>query len=576
MSVQGPQVNPALSGIADLFPASGEVLRFTTAGSVDDGKSTLIGRLLHDSHGVYEDQLASVRNSRINRSSGPLDFSLLTDGLRAEREQGITIDVAYRYFATPRRKFIIADTPGHEQYTRNMATGASTANAAVVLIDATKGVLSQSRRHTYIASLLGIRHVVAAVNKMDIVGYSQQVFDRISREFSELAGRLGLAAVYTIPVSALEGDNVVSRSSNMPWFDGAALLEHLENIRVGDTEATSPARFPVQYVIRPDSTFRGYAGQVASGAFRRGQEVFALPSNVKTRIKSIITFDGELEEVRRGSSVTLNLEDQVDISRGDLLVAADALPSVSRKLDAAMVWLHPDEVDQHKLYLLKHTTRLVRARVTRIHHRIDMDTLARVDATTLRMNDIASVSLETTLPLFFDLYREIKSTGSFILIDPVSNATVAAGMIEGSILDVQASYQRYSASLTGPVSVEERYARFGHRSGAVWVEGRPGLARLIERRLFEDGWQVKLIENGDFEECDMISAVRALQAAGTIAVLSFSGHAPYKQQVYDLFTPAAFFDCASFNGPDGEAAASVVDHMTNWRESMAIHGNGAE
>lgn len=466
MSVQGPQVHSALREIADLFPASGEVLRFTTAGSVDDGKSTLIGRLLHDSHGVYEDQLASVRNSRINRSSGPLDFSLLTDGLRAEREQGITIDVAYRYFSTPRRKFIIADTPGHEQYTRNMATGASTADAAVVLIDATKGVLSQSRRHAYIASLLGIRHVVAAVNKMDIVGYSQRVFDRISHEFYELAERLGLADVYPIPVSALEGDNVASRSANMPWFNGPALLEHLENIRIGDTEAARPARFPVQYVIRPDSTFRGYAGQVASGAFHRGQEVFALPSNVKTRIKSIITFDGELDEVRPGRSVTLNLEDEVDISRGDLLVAADALPSVSRKFDAGMVWLHPDELDQHKLYLLKHTTRIVRARVTRIHHRIDMDSLGRVEATTLRMNDIASVSLETTLPLFFDLYREIKSTGSFILIDPVSNATVAAGMVEGTILDVQPSHRTYSGTSIAPVSVEERYARFGHRTAA--------------------------------------------------------------------------------------------------------------
>jgi bifunctional enzyme CysN/CysC/sulfate adenylyltransferase subunit 1 len=575
MSVQGPPLTSALSEIADLFPASGEVLRFTTAGSVDDGKSTLIGRLLHDSHGVYEDQLASVRNSRINRSSGPLDFSLLTDGLRAEREQGITIDVAYRYFSTPRRKFIIADTPGHEQYTRNMATGASTADAAVVLIDATKGVLSQSRRHAYIASLLGIRHVVAAVNKMDIVGYSQEVFDRISREFFELSEMLGLADVYPIPVSALEGDNVVSRSANMPWFDGAALLEHLENIKIGDTEVTRPARFPVQYVIRPDSTFRGYAGQVESGSFRRGQQVFALPSNVKTRIKSILTFDGELEEAMAGRSVTLNLEDEVDVSRGDLLVAADALPSVSRKFDAGMVWLHPDEVDQHKLYLLKHTTRLVRARVTGIHHRIDMDTLARVDATTLRMNDIASVSLETTLPLFFDLYREIKGTGSFILIDPVSNATVAAGMIEGTILDVPQSHHGVGGTAAA-VTPEERYARFGHGSGAVWVEGRPELARLIERRLFDDGWQVKMIEDADSGPSEMTAVARVLQASGIIAILSVVGHAPDKDQVCDLFTPTTFFDCVNSAGSDVEAAAAVVNRLTIWREAMAIQGNGAE
>jgi bifunctional enzyme CysN/CysC/sulfate adenylyltransferase subunit 1 len=575
MSVQGPPLTSALSEIADLFPASGEVLRFTTAGSVDDGKSTLIGRLLHDSHGVYEDQLASVRNSRINRSSGPLDFSLLTDGLRAEREQGITIDVAYRYFSTPRRKFIIADTPGHEQYTRNMATGASTADAAVVLIDATKGVLSQSRRHAYIASLLGIRHVVAAVNKMDIVGYSQEVFDRISREFFELSEMLGLADVYPIPVSALEGDNVVSRSANMPWFDGAALLEHLENIKIGDTEVTRPARFPVQYVIRPDSTFRGYAGQVESGSFRRGQQVFALPSNVKTRIKSILTFDGELEEAMAGRSVTLNLEDEVDVSRGDLLVAADALPSVSRKFDAGMVWLHPDEVDQHKLYLLKHTTRLVRARVTGIHHRIDMDTLARVDATTLRMNDIASVSLETTLPLFFDLYREIKGTGSFILIDPVSNATVAAGMIEGTILDVPQSHHGVGGTAAA-VTPEERYARFGHGSGAVWVEGRPELARLIERRLFDDGWQVKMIEDADSGPSEMTAVARVLQASGIIAILSVVGRAPDKDQVCDLFTPTTFFDCVNSAGSDVEAAAAVVNRLTIWREAMAIQGNGAE
>jgi bifunctional enzyme CysN/CysC/sulfate adenylyltransferase subunit 1 len=575
MSVQGPPLTSALSEIADLFPASGEVLRFTTAGSVDDGKSTLIGRLLHDSHGVYEDQLASVRNSRINRSSGPLDFSLLTDGLRAEREQGITIDVAYRYFSTPRRKFIIADTPGHEQYTRNMATGASTADAAVVLIDATKGVLSQSRRHAYIASLLGIRHVVAAVNKMDIVGYSQEVFDRISREFFELSEMLGLADVYPIPVSALEGDNVVSRSANMPWFDGAALLEHLENIKIGDTEVTRPARFPVQYVIRPDSTFRGYAGQVESGSFRRGQQVFALPSNVKTRIKSILTFDGELEEAMAGRSVTLNLEDEVDVSRGDLLVAADALPSVSRKFDAGMVWLHPDEVDQHKLYLLKHTTRLVRARVTGIHHRIDMDTLARVDATTLRMNDIASVSLETTLPLFFDLYREIKGTGSFILIDPVSNATVAAGMIEGTILDVPQSHHGVGGTAAA-VTPEERYARFGHGSGAVWVEGRPELARLIERRLFDDGWQVKMIEDAGSGPSEMTAVARVLQASGIIAILSVVGHAPDKDQVCDLFAPTTFFDCVNSAGSDVEAAAAVVNRLTIWREAMAIQGNGAE
>ncbi len=433
MGAPGVQLDSALSEILHLFPSHSEVLRFTTAGSVDDGKSTLIGRLLYDSQSVYEDQLSSVRNSRINRSTGPLDFSLLTDGLRAEREQGITIDVAYRYFSTPRRKFIIADTPGHEQYTRNMATGASTADAAVVLIDATKGVLSQSRRHAYIASLLGIRHVVAAVNKMDIVGYSQQVFDRIAHDFLALAEKLGLADVYPVPVSALEGDNVVRRSERMPWFDGPALLEYLEQLKVHDTESSRPARFPVQYVIRPDSGFRGFAGQVASGTFRPGQSVVALPSGIKTRVKSIVTFDGDADAAAAGSAVTLTLENEVDVSRGDLLAAEGNLPSVSRRFVASMVWMHPTELDQHKLYLLKHTTRMVRARVTRVYHRVDVDSLAKLEAHSLRMNDIASVEVETTLPLFFDVYREIRSMGSFILIDPLTNATVAAGMIEGAL-----------------------------------------------------------------------------------------------------------------------------------------------
>ncbi len=456
MGAPGVQLDSALSEILHLFPSHSEVLRFTTAGSVDDGKSTLIGRLLYDSQSVYEDQLSSVRNSRINRSTGPLDFSLLTDGLRAEREQGITIDVAYRYFSTPRRKFIIADTPGHEQYTRNMATGASTADAAVVLIDATKGVLSQSRRHAYIASLLGIRHVVGAVNKMDIVGYSQQVFDRIAHDFLALAEKLGLADVYPVPVSALEGDNVVRRSERMPWFDGPALLEYLEQLKVHDTESSRPARFPVQYVIRPDSGFRGFAGQVASGTFRPGQAVVALPSGIQTRVKSIVTFDGDADAAAAGSAVTLTLENEVDISRGDLLAAEGNLPSVSRRFAASMVWLHPTELDQHKLYLLKHTTRVVRARVTRVCHRVDVDSLAKLEAHSLRMNDIASVEVETTLPLFFDVYREIRSMGSFILIDPLTNATVAAGMIEGALQSEGLFPAQGVGDPVVPVSPEER------------------------------------------------------------------------------------------------------------------------
>ena len=572
MGVPGVQLDSALSEIGHLFPSRSEVLRFTTAGSVDDGKSTLIGRLLYDSQSVYDDQLASVRNSRINRSTGPLDFSLLTDGLRAEREQGITIDVAYRYFSTPRRKFIIADTPGHEQYTRNMVTGASTADAAVVLIDATKGVLSQSRRHAYIARLLGIGHVVGAVNKMDVVGYSQQVFDRIAHDFLSLAEKLGLADVYPVPVSALEGDNVVNRSQRMPWFDGPALLEYLEDLNVHDAESSRPARFPVQYVIRPDSGFRGFAGQVASGFFRAGQSVVALPSGVKTRVKSVVTFDGEGEVAKSGSSVTLTLEDEVDVSRGDLLCAAGDLPSVSRRLVASLVWMHPTELDLHKFYVLKHTTRLVRARVTRVHYRVDVDSLGKLEANSLRMNDIGWVEVETTLPLFFDIYREIRSMGSFILIDPLTNATVAAGMIEEAI-------QGAGVSQTGdsvvPVSPEERATHFGHPPAVVWVKGDQELAELIERQLFEGGWFAYLISASDYEVRDLIPLVRAIRSAGMLVVLSVNGGDEYREQVRELFGPPAFFEADADEKPLGEVAGDIIERLTMWRETATAKGNGA-
>jgi bifunctional enzyme CysN/CysC/sulfate adenylyltransferase subunit 1 len=549
----------SLSEIGHLFPASSEVLRFTTAGSVDDGKSTLIGRLLYDSQGVYEDQLASVRNSRINRSTGPLDFSLLTDGLRAEREQGITIDVAYRYFSTPRRKFIIADTPGHEQYTRNMATGASTADAAVVLIDATKGVLSQSRRHAYIASLLGIRHVVAAVNKMDIVGYSQQVFDRIAADFMVLANKLGLRDAYVIPISALEGDNVVRGSERMPWFAGPALLRYLEELRVHDAEAHSPGRFPVQCVIRPDASFRGFAGQVTSGTFSRGESVVALPSGVKSRIKSLVSFDGELEEAGPGSSVTVALEDEVDVSRGDLLAPESAVPSMSRRFRASMVWMHPSELSCGKLYLLKHTTRTVRAHITRVHHRVDIDSLEKLEANALRMNDIGSVDVETTLPLYFDSYRHIRSTGSFILIDQLSNATVAAGMIEGAIDDGQTPHPN------APVTAEQRAARVGHESGVVWIEDSPSVAAMVERRLFDEGWFVQQIDIREFDPGAVPAVVQALRRSGLLVIVS-ADRSDLKPKLVEDAGALRFFEIASTFGTDAEQADEVIERLARWRE----------
>ena len=575
MGTPGIQTDSTLSEITQLFPSHSQVLRFTTAGSVDDGKSTLIGRLLYDSQSVYDDQMASVRSSRINRSTGPLDFSLLTDGLRAEREQGITIDVAYRYFSTPRRKFIIADTPGHEQYTRNMATGASTADAAVVLIDATKGVLSQSRRHASIASLLGIRHVVGAVNKMDLVGYSQQVFDRIAQDFLALTEKLGLVDVYPVPVSALEGDNVVRRSRHMPWFDGPALLEYLEDLTLHATEVSRPARFPVQYVIRPDSGFRGFAGQVAAGVFHVGQSVVALPSGVKTRVKSVVTFDGKREVAEAGTAVTLTLEDEVDLSRGDLLAAEGALPSMSRTFVASLVWMHPTELDLHKLYVLKHTTRLVRARVTQVHFRLDVDSLGKLESNSLRMNDIGSVDVETTLPLFFDSYREIKSMGSFILIDPLTNATVAAGMIEEANQGAALSQPGATGDPVAPVSPQERTARFGHPPAVVWVKGDAKLAQLLNRRLFADGWFTHLIGASDYEERDLASLLGAFRTAGLLVVLAVDGGNDHQELCREVFGSTAFFRADSNEKPPDELASDIVDRLTIWRETGAMNGNGA-
>ncbi len=406
-----------------------DLLRFTTAGSVDDGKSTLIGRLLYDSRNVYEDQLESVTKASAGRNAGAIDFSLLTDGLRAEREQGITIDVAYRYFATPRRKFIIADTPGHEQYTRNMVTGASTAELAIVLVDARKGLLPQSRRHAYIASLLGLRHVVIAVNKMDLVEYEQRVFDRIEADFRAFLAQFRSMEPYFIPISALAGDNVVAGSRNMPWFSGPSLLEYLETVPVGDAAQLSAFRFPVQRVVRPNQEFRGYAGTVASDRIRVGDPVAIFPSGRRSSIASISTFDGDVQQAETGEAVTLTLTDNVDVVRGDMLAAANDPPEISNSIQATLVWLSDVPAELHKRYRLKHTTRQESAELKQIEYRININTLEREPAETLEMNAIAVANLETARPLYFDSYSTNRTTGSFILIDPVTNATVAAGMI---------------------------------------------------------------------------------------------------------------------------------------------------
>ncbi len=414
-----------------------EMLRFTTAGSVDDGKSTLIGRLLHDTKSVYEDQLASIRASRVNRAgAGQVDLSLLTDGLKAEREQGITIDVAYRYFSTSKRKFIIADTPGHEQYTRNMATGASTADVAIVLIDAKAfaklgTLLPQSRRHTYIASLLRIPHVVAAVNKMDIVDWSEELFAQISAEYTALATKLGLPSVEIIPLSALTGDNVVEPSTHMSWYSGRTLLDYLETVPLQTSSPRSePFRFPVQLVVRPNADFRGFGGRVERGEVHPGMAVRALPSGRTTRVKSIVTFDGELKSATAPRSVTLELEDEIDLSRGEMLVAEEtAEPSTATAFRAMVVWMHEAPLLPGATYLLKHTVRTVRATVRGLNYRVEVSTADHIPATQLGMNDIAEVVFDTSLPLFFDPYATNREMGAFILIDPLSNATVGAGMI---------------------------------------------------------------------------------------------------------------------------------------------------
>jgi len=491
-----------------------DLLRFTTAGSVDDGKSTLIGRLLFDSQSVYEDQLKAVTKASVNRSAGAIDFSLLTDGLRAEREQGITIDVAYRYFATARRKFIIADTPGHEQYTRNMATGASTADLAAILIDARNGVLQQSRRHGYIASLLGIPNLVVAVNKMDAVGYDEAIFRTIETEYREFIGRLHAPHVYFLPISALEGDNVVRASRHMPWFQGPSLLEFLETVPVQHRTRAAAFRFPVQRVIRPDQNFRGYAGQIVSGAVRPGDGILSLPSGQRSRVKSIETFDGRLEEAVAPMSVTLTLEDEVDISRGDMLASAQKPPDVARQFDASMVWLNEQPLDLSRRYMLKHTTQTLPAEVKAVKHRVNIKTLEHEAADCLEMNGIGVLRIETSRPIYFDAYTQNRFTGSLILIDQETNATVGAGMLLAPVIVERDRPKAVVIDLRHErVTPVERLARYRHGGGTVSLGHRRTLAWMLERRLFDRGCVATVIEHASGE------TLETLEKAGLLVLL---------------------------------------------------------
>ncbi len=411
-----------------------ELLRFTTAGSVDDGKSTLIGRLLYDSKSIFEDQIAAIKQSSERKGLAHIDLSLLTDGLRSEREQGITIDVAYRYFATPKRKFIIADTPGHIQYTRNMVTGASTANLALILVDARNGIVEQTRRHSYIASLLQIPHIIVCVNKMDLVDYSEEVFDSIVDSYTEFASKLDINDIRYIPISALAGDNVVNHSENTKWYHGATLLHTLETIHIGSDYNHIDARFPVQTIIRPHSTeyhdYRGYAGRIAGGIFRPGDKVTVLPSGLSSAIKSIDTFNGRLEEAFSPMSVSITLEDDIDVSRGDMIVKENNVPEMSQDLDVMLCWFNAKKANTAAKYYLRQSTREVRTVIKEVVYKMDINNLQRVeDDKEIKMNDIVRVRLRTTQPVVFDAYRKNRSTGSIILVDETTNETVAAGMI---------------------------------------------------------------------------------------------------------------------------------------------------
>jgi bifunctional enzyme CysN/CysC len=505
------------------------LLRFTTVGSVDDGKSTLIGRLLMDTENIYDDQLEAVKKVAKRKGEEEIDLSLLTDGLAAEREQGITIDVAYRYFQTPKRKFIIADTPGHVQYTRNMVTGASTANLAIILIDARRGVLEQSRRHGFIASLLQVSHMIVAVNKIDLVDYSQEIFDSIVEEYDEYSRKLDIKDITYIPVSALKGDNVVVKSEKTPWYDGPTVLHTLENVHIGSDLNVRDFRFPVQYVIRPDLNFRGYAGRIVAGSVSSGEEIAVLPSGLVSKVKTITTMDGDLEEARAPQSVVITLEDEIDISRGDMIVRRQNLPQVENNIDVILCWMGNDPLEIGKNYFIKHTTRTVNASISKLIYMFDVNTLHRTDATehnlfceliktphrtdvnTLLLNEIGRAELKLTQPIMLDQYNKNRETGSFIIIDPDTNFTVGAGMIRGAVRSIEETIHAEGKTDVEeelpikveierePVSLKEREERYKHKTAVIWFTGLSGagkstIAKSLERILFSTGIHTAVLD----------------------------------------------------------------------------------
>jgi bifunctional enzyme CysN/CysC len=545
-----------------------ELLRFITCGSVDDGKSTLIGRLFYESKMIYEDQLAAITKDSTKfgtTGAGEIDLALFTDGLEDERQQGITIDVAYRYFSTDKRKFIIADTPGHEQYTRNMATGASTADLAIILIDARHGVLVQTKRHSFIVSLLGIKHVVVAINKMDIVGYSQETYDKIRADYQAFAARLDLPDVHFLPLSALKGDNVVTPSPNTAWYNGPTLMHLLETVYIGSDRNLEDLRFPVQHVLRPNLNFRGFSGTLASGIIRKGDEIMALPSRKTSRVKSIVTFDGEPEEAFCPQSVTLTLEDEIDISRGDMIVRPGNLPRVEQKFEATIVWMSEEPMVPGKSYWFKQTSKLTPGTISTLRYQIDVNTLHRAEAPTLKLNEIGRCAVSLSQPICFDGYRRNRATGAFIVIDRLTNGTVAAGMIlDRSTSDDQHDHWDDAPAAStlqdqrSNVTTEQRQARFGQKPVTVLFTGLTGsgkttLAYAIERKLFDEGRAVVVLDGQNMR--------RGISKDLGFTALERSENLRRSAEVAKLFNDSGMIVLAAFVAPEEavrqKAAATI-------------------
>jgi sulfate adenylyltransferase large subunit len=500
-----------------------ELMRFLTCGNVDDGKSTLIGRLLYDSKMIFEDQLAAIENDSVKHGTtgNKIDLALLVDGLAAEREQGITIDVAYRYFSTDKRKFIIADTPGHEQYTRNMATGASTCDLAIILVDARYGVQTQTKRHSFIASLLGIKHIVVAINKMDLMDFSEDKFNEIKADYLAFGEELGLENVHFVPLSALDGDNVVNRSERSPWYNGQTLMEILETVQINATRNLDNFRFPVQYVNRPNLDFRGFCGTVASGIIRPGDEITALPSGKTSKVKSIVNFDGNMQEAFIHQAVTLTLEDEIDISRGDMIVKTNDKPQTSKQLNADIVWMSEDAMKIGKQYDLKFSSTPNTGTFSKVHHRVDVNTLEKHDSKELKLNEIGLCEITLNKAVAFDSYKKNRATGAFIIIDRLTNVTVGAGMIVG------AADNQTDDTLTA-VSSQEKADRFDQKPAYIVLTGsnKHVLAGALDRKLFTLGKSAALVSRDDLGENNPDDIARIIKQAGLIALCTFETSNP--------------------------------------------------